>query len=120
MPKLVFRSPKSCLHKASNQAVVKFDRRLHCLGTDMRDGTEAWHWGKNLEQDRPRKIVFTWIVYLSEEFDPSNVTLTIEPDSGGCIANIIHELDAKWADYVAQTETGWSCMMQATDALLEN
>ncbi len=100
MPKLAFRFPKYCLHTAS-----------------MRDGTEARHWGKYLVQDRPRKIVFTWIVDLSEEFDPSRVTFSIEPDGEGCIATIIHELDAKWADYVAQTETGWSCMMRATDAL---
>ncbi len=86
----------------------------------MRDGTEARHWGKYLELDRPRKIVFTWIVDLSEEFDPSKVTLTIHPDGAGCIATIIHDMDAKWADYVAQTENGWSCMMQATDVLLEN
>ncbi len=90
------------------------------LFTDMRDGTESRHWGKYLELDRPRRIVFTWIVDLSEEFDPSKVTLTIHADGAGCIATIIHEMDAKWADYVAQTENGWSCMMQATDVLLEN
>ncbi len=90
------------------------------LFTDMRDGTETRHWGTYLELERPHKIVFTWITDESEESDPSKVTLTIQPDAEGCIASIIHEMDAKWADYVAQTENGWSCMMQATDVLFEN
>jgi len=65
------------------------------LFTDMRDGTEARHWGTYLELDRPRKIAFTWIVDLTEEPDPSKVTMTIELDGAGCAATIVHELDAK-------------------------
>ena len=90
------------------------------LFTDIRDGTETRHWGTYLELERPHKIVFTWIVDESEESDPSQVVLTIQPEGEGCIATIIHEMDAKWADYVEQTENGWSCMMQATEVLLEN
>ena len=90
------------------------------LFTDIRDGTETRHWGTYLELEYPHKIVFTWIVDESEESDPSQVVLTIQPEGEGCIATIIHEMDAKWADYVAQTENGWSCMMQATDVLLKN
>ena len=91
------------------------------LFTDMRDGIETRHWGTYLELERPHKIVFTWItVDKSEESDPSRVVLTIQPDDEGCTATIVHELDAKWADYVSQTESGWSCMMQATDESLQN
>ncbi len=32
------------------------------LFTDIRDGTEARHWGTYLELERPHKVVFTWIV----------------------------------------------------------
>lgn len=87
--------------------------------SDMRDGTEARHWGTYLELDRPRKIVFTWIVDEAEESDPSKVALTIEPDDEGCIATIVHEMDAKWADYVSQTKAGWGGMLKAIDALLD-
>lgn len=83
------------------------------LFTDMRDGQEMRHWGTYLELERPHKIVFTWIVDVSEESDPSRVFLTIEPQAEGCTVTIRHELDAKWIDYVAQTESGWSSMMQA-------
>ena len=87
--------------------------------SDMRDGKEARHWGTYLELDRPRRIAFTWITDESEEVDPSKVTLTIEPDGEGCIANISHEMAAKWADYVPQTERGWTQMLRAVDSLLD-
>ena len=87
--------------------------------SDLRDGTEARHWGSYLELDRPRKIVFTWIVDESEEEDPSVVTLTIEPEADGCVATIVHELDAKWSEFISQTESGWARMLQAVDEFLD-
>lgn len=86
--------------------------------SDMRDGKEAQHWGNYLELDRPLKIVFTWIVDPSEEANPSKVTLTIQPESNGCVATIVHEMNAKWADYVAQTEGGWARMLKQVDNIL--
>jgi uncharacterized protein YndB with AHSA1/START domain len=86
--------------------------------SDIRDGTEARHWGTYLELDRPRKIVFTWIVDESEEADPSRVTLTIEPDPDGCIATIVHEMDAQWLDYISRTESGWSRMLEGVESSL--
>jgi uncharacterized protein YndB with AHSA1/START domain len=67
--------------------------------------------------DRPRIIVFTWIVDENEEANPSTVTLTIEPEPEGCTATIVHEMDAKWADYLSQTESGWARMLHAVDRL---
>jgi uncharacterized protein YndB with AHSA1/START domain len=86
--------------------------------SDMRDGTEARHWGTYLELDRPTRIVFTWIVDESEEANPSKVTLTIHPEADGCMATIVHEMDKAWLDYVAQTENGWSRMLQQVDNIL--
>ena len=86
--------------------------------SDMRDGVEARHWGTYLELDRPRKIVFTWIVSESEEADPSRVTLTIQPEADGCLATIVHEMDEQWIEYVSQTEGGWSRMLKQVDELL--
>ncbi len=86
--------------------------------SDLRDGTEARHWGTYLELDRPRKIVFTWIVDESEEADPSVVTLTIESEADGCTATIVHALDAKWIEYVSRTEGGWGRMLHEVEMLL--
>jgi uncharacterized protein YndB with AHSA1/START domain len=99
---------------------VEIDARIggRFFFSDMRDGQEARHWGTYLELDRPRTIVFTWIVDESGEADPSTVTLTIEPEPEGCVATIVHEMDAQWADYLSQTESGWARMLQAVDRLL--
>jgi uncharacterized protein YndB with AHSA1/START domain len=99
---------------------VEIDARIggRFFFSDMRDGQEAKHWGSYLELDRPRKIVFTWIVDESEEANPSTVSLTIEPDNDGCVATIVHEMDAKWSDYVARTENGWARMLEAVDSRL--
>ncbi len=86
--------------------------------SDMRNGTEARHWGTYLEQDRPRKVVFTWIVDESEEADPSKVALTIESQPDGCIATIVHSLDAQWLDDLSRTESGWSRMLSAIERTL--
>jgi len=86
--------------------------------SDMRGETEARHWGTYLELDRPRTIVFTWIVAEGEEDNPSRVTLTIAPDPDGCVATIVHEMDPQWADYVVRTEEGWGRMLEHVDALL--
>jgi uncharacterized protein YndB with AHSA1/START domain len=99
---------------------VEIDARVggRFLFSDMRDGQEARHWGTYLQLDRPRTIVFTWIVDENEEANPSTVTLTIEPEPEGCTATIVHEMDAKWADYLSQTESGWARMLHAVDRLL--
>lgn len=86
--------------------------------SDMRDGAEAKHWGTYLELDRPRKIVFTWIVDASEEANPSTVTLTIQPEPEGCVATIVHEMDAKWIEFVSRTESGWARMLQQVEHAL--
>lgn len=87
--------------------------------SDMRPAGEAVHWGTYLEIDRPRKLVFTW--FTSEEAEKENssvVTLTIAPDGAGCTATMVHQMDAKWADYVQRTEKGWSTMLAKIDAML--
>ena len=99
---------------------VEIDARVggRFFFSDIRDGQEARHWGTYLELDRPKTIVFTWIVDESEEANPSTVTLTLKPEPDGCAVTIVHEIDAKWVDYLARTEAGWARMLQAVDRLL--
>lgn len=100
---------------------VEIDARVGGKFTfsDMREEGEAVHWGYYLEIDRPRRLVFTW--FTSEEEEEENnsvVTLTIEPLSSGCRATIKHSMDARWADWVAQTEKGWNFMLRQIEAEL--
>ncbi|MCR6671210.1 SRPBCC domain-containing protein [Devosia ginsengisoli] len=90
------------------------------LFADKREDGEARHWGMFLDLERPTRIAFTWIVDESEEDDPSEVTLIIEPepDGPGAIATLYHAMDAQWADYVPQTEKGWQAMLEGLDSVL--
>jgi uncharacterized protein YndB with AHSA1/START domain len=99
---------------------IEIDARVggKFLFSDMRGGVETRHWGTYLELDRPRKIAFTWIVAESEEANPSKVTLTIDSETDGCVATIVHEMDAKWVEYLAQTEGGWARMLQAVEGVV--
>jgi uncharacterized protein YndB with AHSA1/START domain len=89
--------------------------------SDMRNGFEAVHVGEYLVLDRPRKIVFTWIPGASSDANevPSKVTLLIEPVADGCAATILHEMDAKWAEYLSRTEDSWSRMLKAAASIYE-
>lgn len=97
---------------------VEIDARVGGKFTfsDMRAEGEARHWGYYLEIDRPRKLVFTWLTSEEEEQENNSVvTLTIEPLPGGCRATIVHSMDARWAEWVTQTETGWGFMLRQID-----
>jgi uncharacterized protein YndB with AHSA1/START domain len=87
------------------------------LFSDQRGEVEARHWGTYLELERPRRIVFTWIVDESEESKPSTVFLTIQPDGDGCVVTIVHQLDAAWAEYVPRVEAGWGNMLAALEKI---
>lgn len=99
---------------------VEIDARVggKFVFSDMRNGEEAVHWGTYLEIQRPRKIAFGWFTSEADEKEGSSlVTLTIEPQATGCIATIVHRMNAEYAQYVGQTERGWSGMLRQVDAL---
>ena len=101
---------------------VEIDARVGGRFTfsDMREGVEMVHWGTYLEIDRPRKLVFTWFTSNEEEQENSSVvTLTIEPDGDSCVATIVHNMDAKNAEYVPQCEKGWGGMLGQIDVLYD-
>jgi uncharacterized protein YndB with AHSA1/START domain len=101
---------------------VEIDARVGGRFTfsDMREHGETLHWGTYLEIDRPRRLVFTW--FTSEEDERENasvVTLTIEPQTDGCRATIVHSMDARWAEWGKRTEGGWSTMLRKIEAELD-
>lgn len=87
--------------------------------SDMREDGEAVHWGTYLVIERPKRLVFTWFTSEEEEQEANSVVeLTIERDGGGCIATMIHTMDAKWAEWIAQTQKGWGSMLDQIDQML--
>ncbi len=100
---------------------VEIDARVGGRFTfsDMREAGEAAHWGTYLEIDRPRRLVFTWFTSTEDEQENNSVvTLTIEPDGDGCVATIVHRMDARWAEYLSQAEQGWSGMLSQIAAMM--
>jgi uncharacterized protein YndB with AHSA1/START domain len=82
-----------------------------------RDGQDLDHHGEYLEIDRPGRLVFTWLV--DDEEGPSVVTIDITPTGTGCELNLVHEMDARWADYISLTENGWSTISAAIATVVE-
>lgn len=102
---------------------VEIDARVGGRFTfsDMREHGEATHWGTYLEIDRPRKLVFTWFMTEEDEREHTSVvTLTIRPDRDGCVATIVHRLDARWTDAVEKCQQGWRGMLVQIDTFLRS
>ncbi len=89
------------------------------LFSDMRDGSEYCHWGTYTKLDHPNRLAFTWNTVDSDESDPCNVVLSIEPDGNDNVLTLVNEMDEKWADEVGQTKKGWRTILQAEDDLLK-
>jgi uncharacterized protein YndB with AHSA1/START domain len=99
---------------------VEIDARVGGRFTfsDMREDGEALHWGTYLELDRPRRLVFTWFTSEEdEEAGSSRVTLTLAPDGEGCVATLVHRMDAAWVEWLPRVEAGWGRMLSAIEAL---
>lgn len=102
---------------------VETDARVggRFLISDMREEGEARHFGTYLTVDRPRQLAFTWFTSEEEEKeDLSTVTLTFEPEGGGCQVTLVHEMNAKWADYADSVEKAWGGMLEAIGSLEED
>lgn len=81
-----------------------------------RDGEEIEFVGKYLEIDRPRRLVFTWIV--TTETVGSRVLVEITAGETGCELTLTHELHPSRAEEVGRTEVAWSRRLDALAATL--
>lgn len=72
---------------------------------DRRNGEDVEHTGEYLEIDRPRRLVFTFIVpkYSSVM---TRVSIDIKPQGAGCELTLIHE--GVLQNYLDATKSGWS------------
>jgi uncharacterized protein YndB with AHSA1/START domain len=83
-----------------------------------RQGKEIDHLGRYLGIDRPRKLVFTWGI-AGHSVDKSVVSVVIVPSATGCVLTLTHQLDPAWAAYATGTEAGWTKMLDALAATLD-
>lgn len=77
---------------------------------EQRPGGLAEHFGRYLEIDRPRRLVF---LFSDEESVKSGdrVTVEIVPAGNGCELTLMHAMAAEYAEYAARTETGWGTVL---------
>jgi len=97
---------------------VEIDARVggRFLIVDRRpDVGEAEHYGRYIEIDRPRRLVFDFAVdqYMRET---TRVTIEITPDGSGCELVLTHE--GVPPDYAERTEGGWTMIVDGLEAAL--
>ena len=102
-------------------AVVRCDIDARVGGAfsivDRRNGEDVAHTGTYVELDRPRKIVFTFLVekYSNES---SKVTIDIRPLNRGCELTLTQEIPAAFASFEERTRSGWAAILHVAAELL--
>ena len=82
-----------------------FERR----GEDL-----ALHFGRFVEIERPRRVVFDfWVDEAPGE--PTRVTVRFEADGDGCRVVLSHDLAPAWASYADRTTAGWTMILDGLD-----
>jgi uncharacterized protein YndB with AHSA1/START domain len=82
---------------------------------DRRDGQDVEHTGQYLEIDRPRRLVFTFMVpkYSTES---TTVTIDVMPLGTGSALTLTH--DGVLPDYASRTQEGWGKILTGLAATL--
>lgn len=91
---------------------VEIDARVggRFLIVDRRpDVGEAEHYGRYVEIDRPRRLVFDFAVDQHMN-DATRVTIEITPDGDGCELVLSHE--GVPPDYAERTRGGWTMIVE--------
>ena len=82
-----------------------------------RDGQTIEHLGKYLELERPRRLVFTWMI--ADSAVGSRVIVEIEDEGSACDVSVTHELHPTWADHVGQMEASWRQLLEGLARVTE-
>lgn len=80
----------------------------------------AEHYGRYVEIDRPRRLVFLFAVekFTEPNDDVSRVTIEVVPQGSGCELTLTHEINPKWAEYVDRSREGWNKILEKLGARL--
>jgi uncharacterized protein YndB with AHSA1/START domain len=110
--KFLFTTPTGQMVRAEIDARVG---GAFCF-VDRREGEEVEHSGEYLEIDRPRRLVFSFVVpKYSKEI--TRVTIEIVPEGSECTLALTHEgVLPEWAK---PTEGGWGGILEGLAATLQ-
>jgi uncharacterized protein YndB with AHSA1/START domain len=96
---------------------VRIDARVGggFVFVDRRNGEDVEHKGEYLELDRPKRLVFRFVV---PKYSPtySRVAIDIVPAGGGCDLTLVHE--GVLPEYEKPTQSGWTTILEGLAANL--
>jgi uncharacterized protein YndB with AHSA1/START domain len=96
---------------------VEIDARVGggFLIVDRRDGEDVEHTGEYLELDRPKRLVFRFLV---PKYSPihTHVAIDIVPAGKGCDLTLVHQ--GVLPEYADRAESGWLAILDALAAEL--
>lgn len=85
---------------------------------EQRGEALARHFGRFIEIERPSRVVFDfWVDEAPDE--PTRVTVNFEPDAGGCLVVLTHDLAPAWAAYADRTTAGWAMILDSLERVTE-
>jgi uncharacterized protein YndB with AHSA1/START domain len=86
---------------------------------DRRNGEDVAHTGTYVELDRPRRIVFTFLVKkYSDEQSTVSIDIRPLPRGRGCELTLTHEIPAAFAAFEERTRSGWTAILDVASELL--
>ena len=79
---------------------------------DRRDGEDVEHMGEYLELDRPRRLVFSFVVPRYSQV-VTRVAIDIAPTETGCELTLTH--DGVLPEWVSRAESGWRMILEGLE-----
>ena len=114
------RTAARFLYATQNGRMQRFEIDARVGGSyaviETRADGDAAHYGRYLEIERPRRLVFTLSLDPAEPGD--RITLEFAPAGDGCELRLSHEMAAEHAPYAQRTEDGWQHILASLAELL--
>lgn len=90
---------------------------------DQRPSGPAFHWGTYQAIESPTRLSFTWNAgdqWLDSDDPSSLVTIRLTATADGCLAQLVHCMDAEWQEYAERTKAGWANLLTHVGLFLTN
>jgi uncharacterized protein YndB with AHSA1/START domain len=112
----LFRTPTGEMKR------VEIDARVDGMFVvaEQRGDVLAEHFGRYVEIDRPRRLVFLFSIsgFRDPEEVVSRVTIDIAAAGGDCELTLTHEIDPQWIEYRDRTREGWTMIVDNLNKIL--
>jgi uncharacterized protein YndB with AHSA1/START domain len=105
--RFLFATPNGAMQTVEIDARVGGQARI----VERRADGDAVHRLQYEEIDRPHRLVFLFSADPAEEGEWTRVEIAIAANGQGATLTLTHGMAAEWADYEAQTRSGWTMIL---------